>query len=975
MSFDQFSQQLARLLPQHAIITDYAKRYAYATDASFYRLTPKLVLIIENSEQLSQVLSLAHQTSVAVTFRAAGTSLSGQAITDSVLITLSDGWRGYTISEQGHKITLQPGVIGAKANQLLKPYQRKIGPDPASINSCKIGGIAANNASGMCCGVKHNSYHTLADMTIIFADGSVLNTADEGSRASFLASHSQLVNRLNQLKERVTGNSQLKNFIQHKYRLKNTTGYGINALVDFNDPVDVIKHVLIGSEGTLGFIADITYHTVADAQHKSSGIFMFDSTREACELVQQLTDNLVSAVELLDKRALLAVADQPLMPANMNDLADAGVALLIEVTADSDSQLASRVNRVAEVIERYSYIPSLTLGFDSDLRRNEQLWQIRKGTFPAVGANREVGTTVIIEDIAVSLHHLAAVITDLHTLFDKHGYKEAIIFGHALAGNLHFVFTQRFDNQQQIERYNHFMTDVSRLIVEQYQGSLKAEHGTGRNMAPFVALEWGEQAYQVMCDIKQLFDPKNILNPGVIINDDPNAHLKHLKSLPKANDVIDACIECGFCEAVCPSNGLTMTPRQRIAVWRRIVELEQNIVALKHDPVNKQPSQQLSTQITDSNFDELEQEQAALLNDFDYLAIDSCAATGLCGLQCPVGINTGEFILQLRQQRLKSLPLKAKAMNYLAKHFDGATAIARAGINMVGTTQQLIGEEGTKKVLTALNHLTAGTVPLYFKPWPKAAKPHRNGLLVSPYRQANDKPKTIVYLPSCAGRMLSPSSQNQASSLTEVVVRVLHKAGYDVVIPTESASLCCGLSFHSKGDEQSAKQKGMQMHQVAYQASQHGRLPVLIDNASCALHIIESMQASLADIGSFKVYEPAQCIEQLVLPNVTINKRSSDVMLHLGCSSKRLHTQDSLMAVASACAEHVQVSEDVTCCAFAGDKGFYYPELNRHALRHIDVNPVCDHGYSNNIGCEIGLSRHTGMSFQSIFYLLDRVLD
>jgi D-lactate dehydrogenase len=163
------------------------------------------------------------------------------------------------------------------------------------------------------------------------------------------------------------------------------------------------------------------------------------------------------------------------------------------------------------------------------------------------------------------------------------------------------------------------MDDVAQLVAVEFGGSLKAEHGTGRNMAPFVELEWGSDAYQLMWQLKRLLDPNGILNPDVVLSEDPQIHLKHLKPLPAADEIVDKCIECGFCEPVCPSKGLTLSPRQRIVIWR-------DIQAKKRAGV-----------------DTTELEAA-----YQYQGIDTCAATGLCAQRCPVGINTGELVKKLR---------------------------------------------------------------------------------------------------------------------------------------------------------------------------------------------------------------------------------------------------------------------------------------------------------------------------------------
>ncbi len=953
---EQFTQALAQHLTAEAIITDYSKRYAYGTDASFYRLTPQLVLIVDNSKQLSAIIKLANTYNVAITFRAAGTSLSGQAVTDSVLITLSENWTDHEIHKQGDKITLQPGIIGAKANALLKPYSRKIGPDPASINSCKIGGVAANNSSGMCCGVKQNSYHTLSDMRLILADGTELNTACEHSCADFLNSHKELTDALMQLAKRIHNNSALKQKIQHKYRLKNTTGYGINALIDFDDPINIIKHLMIGSEGTLGFIADITFNTVVDNQHKSTGFFIFNDTNTACQLVEKLAELDVAAVELLDKRALLSVADHDIMPKDITSFDEQSVALLIEIQAADSNLLAQQVQLVTAELASFDESISAQLSFDTDSERNQALWNIRKGTFPAVGAMREMGTTVIIEDVAFPLAHLAEGIAELQQLFEKFGYHEAIIFGHALVGNLHFVFTQAFDTPEKVARYDSFMAEVADLVAVQLNGSLKAEHGTGRNMAPFVELEWGTEAYQIMKELKILFDKNNILNPGVIINDDQKAHIKHLKVLPKANDIIDKCIECGFCESVCPSEGLTFTPRQRITIWRRIKHIKQ-LISVQEQEKDNNSSGKLSA---------LKQEYQELMNEYQFLGIDSCAATGLCGMECPVGINTGDFIKALRKDSFNKSSIKKLTSNTCNNNFSAVIRVASLGLSLVDKSKNILGEVPIKSGFKLINKLSGGHIPLYFSHWPKGEKQLATGLFKS--AQPRKENKRVVYMPACAGRIFAPAKANDEKSLAQVVISVLNKAGFDVIIPQQSQSLCCGMAFSSKGDEQNAMSKSKQTQQVLLQASENGRYPIMIDASACAL------QLNLSHNGS-KIYESAEFISRFILPHLDITPKTQPVMLHVTCSSKRSHVDNQLVNVAKHCAEQVNIPADISCCGFAGDKGFYQPELNKHALRHLKAqcSEHCNQGYSNNRSCEIGLTRHSGVPYQSIFYLLDEV--
>lgn len=919
------------------IITDPTLTLAYGTDASFYRLIPKLILQLATLDEVIFTVKTCYDMDIPVTFRAAGTSLSGQALSDSVLITLTTDWREHKIINNAEQIWLQPGVIGAEANKLLAPFQRKIGPDPASINTCKIGGIAANNSSGMCCGTAQNSYNTLAGMTVVLADGTLLNTLDPDSVAAFKISHKTLLDDLTQLAVECKENSALADKIRHKYRLKNTTGYSLNSLVDYSDPIDILQHLFIGSEGTLGFIADVTYNTVIDHAHKATGLYLFADIEQTCLAVSELEKTTVAAVELMDNRALNSVADKPGMPAFIAQLAvdknTESAALLVEIHAENQADLDSQIDEIDALLNTFN--PTEQVRFSTDAQVYSQLWGIRKGLFPAVGAVREAGTTVIIEDVAFPVAQLAPAVRDLEILFKKYHYDEAIIFGHALAGNLHFVFTQAFETQAEIDRYSGFMDDVAQLVAVDYQGSLKAEHGTGRNMAPFVELEWGKDGFQLMQRIKHIFDNTGILNPGVIINENQLSHISDLKAMPRADDIIDKCIECGFCEPVCPSRELSLTPRQRNTVYREICRLKET----EEDPARL----------------------AAMETSYKYLGIDTCAATGLCAERCPVDINTGDMIRKLRAAHS---PMANTIARWTSDHFAGVTQATQVGLSAANAVHTVIGSKNMRRLSSLTHKLSGRKIPLWTPHMPRAAG-KLNVLAITTPSQ-----KKVVYFPSCAARSMG-TAKNAADTrpLAEVTQSLLHKAGYEVIMPSELKEKCCGMPFKSKGFAQTAAEKAKQLEDALWQASEQGKYPILMDTSPCASTSIEAMSSDI------KIYEPFRFVAEHVMPNVSITPQSVPIMLHITCTSRKQGLAGVMEKVSHACAEQVIIPEDILCCGFAGDKGFTTPELNAAALSPLkqQVPANCTEGYSNSRTCEIGLSEHSNIEYRSILYLVDKV--
>jgi len=924
-------QNLLSSIDSKRIFHDPLHTLAFGSDASFYRLIPKMVIKAKNEEEVSLILKESSRLYIPVTFRAAGTSLSGQAISDSVLVIAGNHWKNFKIDNEGLKIRLQPGLTGAKVNTLLAPYGRKIGPDPASINAAMIGGIAANNASGMCCGTAENSYKTLDSMRIILADGSVLDTGSSVSKEQFRQSHTQLIQEIQDMVAEVKTNEELSARIARKFKMKNTTGYSLNALVDFTDPIEVIQHLMIGSEGTLGFIAEITYRTVIEHPFRASSLMIFPDIEKACMAVSLLKSAPVAAVELMDRAGLRSVEDQSGMPAYLKTLNSTASAILVETRATEYEQLK---RQIAEVLEKVQSIPAeIPIQFTDDTKECALFWKIRKGLFPSVGAMRKTGTTVIIEDVAFPVPRLAEATLDLHRLFAKWGYHEAVIFGHALEGNLHFVFTQDFGSQSEIERYSRFMADVSEMVVSKYDGSLKAEHGTGRNMAPFVEMEWGREAYGLMKRIKQIFDPKNLLNPGVILNDDPEAHLKNLKPIPAASEKIDQCIECGFCEPTCVSAELTLTPRQRIVVYREMASLAKS----GHEP----------------------HIAASLAKAFLYSGNETCATDGLCATACPVKIDTGKLIKNLRTEEIGG---NQKRAVWIADRMAGTTASVRTALSIVGFFHTILGTSVMTVISGGMRKLSGNLIPLWNEFMPLGAKKIEIG-------QSLKSANKVVYFPSCINRAMGVSKENRnEKQLSEKMLDLLNKGGFEVIYPENLNSLCCGMAFSSKGYTEAGQKKSNELEATLIKASENGKYPILCDMSPCLFTMKENMKSGL------KLYEPVEFILDHLLPKLEITPVQETITVFPVCSMKKMGLEGKLVELAEMCATKVIVPE-TNCCGFAGDRGFSFPELNEHGLRDLKMQLPAEvkNGYSTSRTCEIGLSLHSGVSHQSIVYLVDRV--
>ena len=930
--YRRFWSEARAFLSPDAMACDPVRTLAWGTDASFYRLVPKIVAKVRTEEEVIRLLAIADRLGVPVTFRAAGTSLSGQAVTDSVLLVLAGAWRRREVKDGGERIVLEPGVIGAEANAILAPLGRKIGPDPASIGACMIGGIVANNASGMCCGTVQNSYRTLESLRLVLADGTRLDTGSAESRAAFAASRPEVVAGLARLRDEIASDEPLSRRIREKYRIKNTTGYGLNAFVDFRDPLDILAHLLVGSEGTLAFVSEVTFRTVEEHAHRASALVLFPDLAQAALATQRLKTGPVAAAEIMDRPSLRSVETKPGMPPVLATLGPTACALLVETRAADAGTLQRQVQEVVRLLEDLPTLQPVT--FTSVKAEFERLWDVRRGVFPSVGAARKIGTTVVIEDVAFPIQRLEEGTVALQRLMAAHGYDEGVIFGHALDGNLHFVFTQGFEDRREVERYGRFMDEVAEMVVHRFDGSLKGEHGTGRNMAPFVAMEWGEQAYAIMRRVKTLLDPRGLLNPGVLLNDDPRVHLANLKPLPRAYELVDRCTECGFCEPRCPSRNLSFTPRQRIVTRREMARLRES----------------------GQERERLERFEAS----WGYLGDETCAADGLCQTACPVGIDTGKLTKRLRAEARG--PAARELAGDIAEHYAGALAGMRAGLAVAGAAHAVLGTRLMRALAAGARAASLGKVPLWNAAMPSPAP--KVGFL----DVLRGRGRQVVYFPACVVRAMGPARADpDARALHEAVLSLLGKAGYDVLFPRDVERLCCGLTFESKGFLAAADGKASELEAALLERTDGGRIPVLCDTSPCVYRMKSSLDPRLV------VHEPVEFIHRYLMDKLQFERRPETVAVHVTCSSTKMGLEGPFREVAAACAERV-VAPAVGCCGFAGDKGFNTPELNASALAGLRgaLPADCRAGYSNSRTCEIGLSVHGGIPYQSIVYLVDR---
>jgi D-lactate dehydrogenase len=936
---DPLHGHLRQAVPAERVLTRPIDLTAFASDASLYRLVPRAVVLAASVDEIRALFRASREQRVPMTFRAAGSSLSGQSITDGLLVEVARHWRGMRVEDDGRVVRAQPGAIGGMVNAMLRPHGAKIGPDPASLNTATIGGIVANNSSGMCCGVVQNAYHTLQSLTFVLPSGTTIDSADADADDQLRAKEPALWAGLKDLRARVFADERLASRIRAKYRTKNTTGYSLNALIDYERPVDILAHLLVGAEGTLAFVAEAVLRTVRDLPVKYTGLLLFPSIHGACSAIVPLRDAGAVALEVMDRAALRSVETQPGIPSEIAGLPNGATGLLVEFQADEESSRPGLEALAADATATLRLV--VPARFTHDPGQQALLWKIRSGLFPSVGAVRRSGTTVIIEDVAFAVEALADAVVDLTSLYHAHEYPDTITFGHAKDGNLHFVLTQSFNRQADVDQYARFMDAVVRLVVGKYDGALKAEHGTGRNMAPFVETEWGPEAVEIMRRLKALADPEGLLNPGVILNADPRVHLANLKPLPSIDPEVDKCIECGYCEPRCPTREVTTTPRQRIVVRREMARLRET------DPAGAW--------------------LASLEADFDWMVVDSCSADGLCATACPVSIDTGQLVKRLR---LESHWPSANAWSArVAERFQEVEAVARMALRAGHLVQRVFGPRAVPS-LTRFASRVLGPVAQWTPEMPRAARTER------PVTTPHDA--VAVYFPSCISRMMGAlPGEPDDLSICDALVAVARRAGQPVHIPHDVAGTCCGVPFSSKGYDAGHRVAVNTAVERFWNWSDGGRLPVVVDTSPCTFGL-RTCRASLTDenrmrFDRLRILDVVEFLDTL-LPSLPIRHRRGPVVLHPVCSATKMGLAPALERIAGACSERAVTPLDAGCCAMAGDRGLMYPEVAASATAREAAAVRAggfDVGYSSSRTCELNLARATGITYRSVVFLVE----
>jgi D-lactate dehydrogenase len=914
----------------------------YASDASPYRCFPQVIVAPRDAAEVAKVFEYGRREAIPVTLRAAGTSLNGQGQGDGILVDVRRHWAGVEIEGEGETVRVRPGTTLGHVNRLLMPLGRKLGPDPASTDFATVGGVVANNSGGMRCGTTKDSYSTLRSLEFVLPSGTRIDSAAPGAAERFAEAEPELAAGLAEIRDEIRADGELVARIRSKFEIKNTTGYRLCAFLDADEPVEIFRRLLVGSEGTLGFVSEARFETVPLGRYTTTALLLFEDMESAAAVVQPLVAAGTTATEVMVAATLITAAwNLPGTPEDWKEIPPTAAAILCEFRSDDEADLDGHERDALALLEGRPLVKAPE--FTRDIELTEMFWRVREGMHGLIGRMRPEGTSLIVEDVCVRPERIAEAARDIQALLGKHEFLPGVA-GHASAGNLHFMLTPAFGEAGDRERYEAFMGELVELVLDKYDGSLKAEHGTGINMAPFVEREWGERATGFMWRVKALADPDGVLAPGIVLNRDPEVHLQNLKSTPPIEETGGAtlCVECGFCEPVCPSRDLTTTPRQRLVVRREMA---------------RQPEGSAL--------------RAVLAEQFVYDGIETCAADGSCKLACPLAIDTGKLVKELRD--LGAGPRAERAGLAASRRWGAVEKLARGGLRAGHTAG-----DGPARGMSGLARraLDEEIVPAWTPPMPPAAE--------AELPRTSRLDAAAVYFPACINRIFGSAGGRRGqspSSLPAALVEVSRRAGMPVWIPPDAAGRCCAVPWSSKGLRAGHERMASATAAAIWRWTGEGELPVVVDASSCTQGIAEEIGEALDDDARerhsrVEVIDSVTWALERLAPKLEVSRKVASAAIHPTCSGRHIGTDTDLVSLAWELAEDVTVPAAAGCCGFAGDRGFLHPELTDAATRPEAAELAGRHfdAYlSANRTCEVGLERATGQPYRSPILLMEEL--
>jgi FAD/FMN-containing dehydrogenase/Fe-S oxidoreductase len=484
------------------VLYDEWERCMYATDASAYEIMPKCIVLPESEDDVIKTVRFAYDNDIPVIARGGGSGLAGQAIGDGIILDFTRHMnRVIEINEKEDYVIAEPGVYKGILDMELKKYGKFLPPDPSSANYCAIGGMVATNASGAHT-VKYGSTidYVLA-LDVVLSNGDLIHAGPMDVHQLNEDREGKLCRMLYEL---LQPKSELIKNAYPNVR-KNSCGYRLDRVLH-DDTLDLSK-IFVASEGTLGVVVRCKFRIIDLPKQRTLMLLGFGSTLEASRSVPRIAQMKPSALELLDK-TVIELASRSSEEFAGKIPADTNCLLFVEF---DDYQT---VNNSEVLLKMLPEINARCLAYSHDATEINMLWNIRKNALAYTMKIRSEQRKPIafMEDPVVPVDKLGYLVERLQEVYGKHNL-DYVIYGHAGDGNLHTRPLLDVGKSEDLEVMRDIANNVLKTIVE-VRGSVSAEHGDGLARSEFIRDVYGDKLYALFKKVKEIFDPKNILNPS-----------------------------------------------------------------------------------------------------------------------------------------------------------------------------------------------------------------------------------------------------------------------------------------------------------------------------------------------------------------------------------------------------------------------------------------------------------------------------
>ena len=806
----------------------------FSTAACIFRRKPLAVVSPKSESDVARVVAFAAAEGIPVTARGGGSSLAGQALGPGIVLDFAAHMnRIVAVDRERRFVRVEPGAIHGRVQKAAGRVGLRLGPDPSSGDFCTIGGNVGTNASGAHT-LRHGSTkdHVLG-MTVVLHDGSVVRLGTHGARDGGPERDGDATWRAMSARLETILREGAPAFLPERPRAnKNSCGYDLWGAWAPGDQVSSIEprfdpmRLIVGSEGTLGIVTDVTMRLVPKPKATAVALLYFASWEDATEAVLEARRLGASAIEAMDHTFLAFVrADRedlrPLIPEKFDS------SILVEFEGDSPEEARAGV---AAVEEWAAARRGKVLDFRAARSTEEQamLWAVRKAALPLIYRASPVEKPMnFIDDTAVPAERLGDYVNGLRAMFAKHRTRFAI-FGHAGNGNVH-VMPLMDPHEGTFQSSMAAMAEDAFELTWRLGGTITGEHGDGILRAPYLERQY-PRAYAVMADVKRAMDPGGVLNPGNVISDSrvfPEGFSRYTNTFvttgtvfddPDYRDMIEMCHGCGTCRDYCPV-GSTTSLEPHTARAKAVLLMEMIRGELSRDALTEKPFKEV---------------------------MDSCFNCKLCLSECPSQVDIPGLAIAARKEFVEKHGMPVR--NWILGHADKVAAVAGmapAVVNLaIGNPLERAARENVGKVAGKLD------LPRFRRPFGTgdgAAKRalslplvagagttgapgshHHARLGPMPYR---DVPitKRVAYFAGCFARFHDPQGEAEAT------VKVLEANGIEVVVPEQR---CCGIALITMGAERSIIADARRNLEVLLPLVDRG-FTVVASAPSCGLALIE----------------------------------------------------------------------------------------------------------------------------------------